>query len=169
MLAWAQGNEKDVLKDRVKADTVKELLAVIDSFEMAKGQLKPESEGEKKIDAAYQVPVTRQFVPSMLTTPACGLLVVTCSRWPPVLVHVHKDPCSQRTAVEGPVHACMWGVTEKARMCLGGRRAWQEGRVWLCVQGVYKQMVEVFRSLGVEAVPGVGQPFDPEVPGLATC
>ena len=34
------------------------------------------------------------------------------------------------------------------------------------LQGVYKQMVEVFRSLGVEAVPGVGQPFDPEVPSL---
>lgn len=31
------------------------------------------------------------------------------------------------------------------------------------LQGVYKQMVEVFRSLGVEAVPGVGAPFDPEV------
>ena len=45
-----------MLKDRVKADTVKELLAVIDSFEMAKGQLKPESEGEKKLDSAYQVP-----------------------------------------------------------------------------------------------------------------
>jgi molecular chaperone GrpE len=30
-------------------------------------------------------------------------------------------------------------------------------------QGVYKQMVEVFRSLGVEAVPGVGSPFNPEV------
>lgn len=30
-------------------------------------------------------------------------------------------------------------------------------------QGLYKQMVEVFKSLGVEAVPGVGQPFDPNV------
>jgi hypothetical protein len=27
----------------------------VDSFEMAKGQLKPESEGEKKIDGSYQV------------------------------------------------------------------------------------------------------------------
>ena len=27
----------------------------MDSFEMAKGQLKPESEGEKKIDGSYQV------------------------------------------------------------------------------------------------------------------
>ena len=29
------------------------------------------------------------------------------------------------------------------------------------MQGLYKQMVETFKSLGVEAVPGVGQPFDP--------
>ncbi|KAL3162189.1 G1/S-specific cyclin-E1 [Trebouxia sp. C0010 RCD-2024] len=28
-------------------------------------------------------------------------------------------------------------------------------------QGLYKQMVESFRSLGVEATPGVGHPFDP--------
>lgn len=28
---------------------------MVDSFEMAKGQLKTETEGEKKIDAAYQV------------------------------------------------------------------------------------------------------------------
>ncbi|KAK9901332.1 hypothetical protein WJX75_007117 [Coccomyxa subellipsoidea] len=74
--------EKDQVKDRVKAETVKALLAVVDSFEMAKGSLKPESEGEKKIDGAYQ--------------------------------------------------------------------------------GVYKQMVEAFRSLGVETVAGVGTPFDPE-------
>ena len=32
-----------------------------------------------------------------------------------------------------------------------------------CMQGVYKQMVEAFRSLGVETVSGVGTPFDPEV------
>ena len=31
------------------------------------------------------------------------------------------------------------------------------------MQGVYKQMVEAFRSLGVETVAGVGTPFDPEV------
>ena len=30
------------------------------------------------------------------------------------------------------------------------------------VQGVYKQMVEAFRALGVEAVPGPGNIFDPE-------
>ena len=31
------------------------------------------------------------------------------------------------------------------------------------MQGVYKQMVEAFRYLGVEAVPGPGNLFDPEV------
>lgn len=31
------------------------------------------------------------------------------------------------------------------------------------MQGVYKQMVEAFRSLGVETVAGVGTTFDPEV------
>ena len=31
------------------------------------------------------------------------------------------------------------------------------------MQGVYKQMVEAFRALGVEAVPGPGNLFDPEV------
>ena len=36
-------------------------------------------------------------------------------------------------------------------------------RLVLGMQGVYKQMVEAFRSLGVEAVPGPGSPFDPEV------
>lgn len=50
-----QAAEKDALKDRTKADTVKELLAVVDSFEMAKGSLKIETEGEEKLDAAYQV------------------------------------------------------------------------------------------------------------------
>ncbi len=29
------------------------------------------------------------------------------------------------------------------------------------LQGLYKQMVDTFRNLGVEAVPGVGHPFDP--------
>ncbi len=50
-----QAAEKSALTDKTKADTIKQLLAVVDSFEMAKGQLKPESEGEKKIDGSYQV------------------------------------------------------------------------------------------------------------------
>ncbi|KAK9828577.1 hypothetical protein WJX72_000837 [[Myrmecia] bisecta] len=36
-----------------------------------------------------------------------------------------------------------------------------EQKIETAYQGIYKQMVEIFRSLGVEAVPGVGAPFDP--------
>jgi molecular chaperone GrpE len=38
-----------------------------------------------------------------------------------------------------------------------------EERVDAAYQGLYKQMVEAFRALGLEAVPGAGEPFDPEV------
>ena len=71
-----------MLKDRTRADTVKELLAVIDSFEMAKGQLKPESEGEKRIDGSYQA--RRRCTTDMQQTPlgiAClyyGLCLRCC-------------------------------------------------------------------------------------------
>lgn len=51
----AQVAEKGQLTDKTKADTIRQLLAVVDSFEMAKGQLKPETEGEKRIDGSYQV------------------------------------------------------------------------------------------------------------------
>eukprot|EP00889_Picochlorum_renovo_P000426 jgi/Picre1/27456/NNA_000423.t1 len=75
--------EQDALKNSVKGDALLELLPLVDNFELAKQQLKIETEGEQKIDDAYQ--------------------------------------------------------------------------------GLYKQMVELFRGLGLEAVPGVGSPFDPEV------
>lgn len=75
--------ERDALKDSVKGDTIMAMLPLIDNFELAKSQLKLETDGEKKIDAAYQ--------------------------------------------------------------------------------GLYKQMVELFRGLGLEAVSGAGSPFDPEV------
>jgi molecular chaperone GrpE len=32
-----------------------------------------------------------------------------------------------------------------------------------CVQNLYKQLVEILRGLGVDAVPTVGAPFDPEL------
>lgn len=75
--------ERDSLKASVKGDTLTAMLPLIDNFELAKSQLKLETDGERKIDAAYQ--------------------------------------------------------------------------------GLYKQMVELFRGLGLEAVAGAGQPFDPEV------
>ena len=42
------------------------------------------------------------------------------------------------------------------------------------LQGLYAKMVEAFKKMGLEVVPGVGTPFDPEVcdskgPGLSRC
>lgn len=38
-----------------------------------------------------------------------------------------------------------------------------EKRVDAAYQGLYKQMVELFRGMGLEATPGVGAPFDPNL------
>ena len=76
-------NEQEELKTKVRGDTLLELLPLIDNFDLAKQQLKIETEGEEKIAKAYD--------------------------------------------------------------------------------GLYKQMVELFRGLGLEATPGVGTEFDPEV------
>jgi molecular chaperone GrpE len=73
--------EKDALADSVRGDVVQQMLPLIDNFEMARTQVKAESEAEQKINAAYQ--------------------------------------------------------------------------------GLYRQMVDMMRALGVEAVPTTGSPFDP--------
>ncbi|KAL5558314.1 hypothetical protein UlMin_034525 [Ulmus minor] len=77
--------EKNRLTTRSNAqgEVIESLLAMVDNFERAKQQLKPETEKEKKIDASYQ--------------------------------------------------------------------------------GIYKQFVEIMRSLNVAVVPTVGKPFDPLV------
>ena len=75
--------EKSEISDRVKGGVLEELIPLIDNFEAAKQFIKPESEGEKKIEGAYQA--------------------------------------------------------------------------------LYKQMTELFRKMGIEAVPTVGHPFDPAV------
>ncbi|XP_047324073.1 protein GrpE-like [Impatiens glandulifera] len=78
-------SEKERLTTRSNAqgEVIESLLPLVDSFERAKHQLKPESEKEKKIDNSYQ--------------------------------------------------------------------------------GIYKQFVEIMRSISVAAVPTVGKPFDPSV------
>lgn len=77
-----QAGEKDQLSDRVKADTVKALLAVVDSFEMAKGTLKPDSEAEKKIDSAYQVRLSPHNTTDCTPSAACNYL---STLWPHAL------------------------------------------------------------------------------------
>lgn len=74
-------NEKEELAGRAKGDMVEQLLPLVDNFELARTQVKPETEAEEKINASYQ--------------------------------------------------------------------------------GLYKQMVEILRALGVDAVDTVGAPFDP--------
>ena len=46
--------EKENLEVQVKKNVITELLPVIDNFERARTQLKPESEGEKAIHSSYQ-------------------------------------------------------------------------------------------------------------------
>lgn len=51
----SQQAEKDALRDAVKGDVVGGFLPLVDNFELASKNLKLETEGEKRIDASYQV------------------------------------------------------------------------------------------------------------------
>ena len=75
--------ERLTVRSDAQGEVIESLLLMVDSFERAKQQIKPETEKEKKIDASYQ--------------------------------------------------------------------------------GIYKQFVEIMRSMQVAAVPTVGKPFDPSV------
>jgi hypothetical protein len=50
-----QAAEKDELSARARGDVVAGLLPLIDNFELARTQVKPETEGEQKINNSYQV------------------------------------------------------------------------------------------------------------------
>ena len=62
--------EKEALTTKVKGDTVMALVPLIDNFELAKGQIKLQTEGEQNIDAAYQglykqmVELFRRYAPA---------------------------------------------------------------------------------------------------------
>lgn len=56
--------EKEELEKQVKAKTINELLAVVDNFERARTQLKPETDGEMNIHKSYQS-VYKSFVDSL--------------------------------------------------------------------------------------------------------
>jgi len=53
--------EKDALRDDVKSSVVTDFLPLVDNFELAGKQLVLETEGEKKVDSAYQA-LYRQMV-----------------------------------------------------------------------------------------------------------
>ncbi len=50
-----QRDEKDQLADSVRGDVVTSLLPVVDNFELARTQVKAETEAEQKINNSYQV------------------------------------------------------------------------------------------------------------------
>jgi molecular chaperone GrpE len=58
------GKEKEETELRVKSDTIKELLSVVDNFERARTQIKPQNDGEMGIHKSYQG-VYKQLVDSL--------------------------------------------------------------------------------------------------------
>ena len=59
---WPQGDpacvlqaaEKQAIADKTKGDVVLALVPLVDSFEAARNSLKAETEGERKLESAYQ-------------------------------------------------------------------------------------------------------------------
>jgi hypothetical protein len=56
-----QAVEKDELSTRAKGDVVLGLLPLVDNFELARTQVKAETEAEQKINNSYQVRQTKGF------------------------------------------------------------------------------------------------------------
>jgi molecular chaperone GrpE len=56
--------EKEDLEQKVKCETIRDLLGVIDNFERARTQIKPQNEGETTIQRSYQG-VYKQLVESL--------------------------------------------------------------------------------------------------------
>jgi molecular chaperone GrpE len=54
LFSQSQQGEKDQLAISVRGDVVNSLLPVIDAFELARTQVKAETEGEMKINNSYQ-------------------------------------------------------------------------------------------------------------------
>lgn len=46
--------EKEEMEQRIKSATIKDLLPVVDNFERARSQIKPQTDGEKNIHKSYQ-------------------------------------------------------------------------------------------------------------------
>jgi molecular chaperone GrpE len=58
------GKEKEEIETRIKCDTISELLGVVDNFERARNQIKPQTDGEMAIHKSYQG-VYKQLVDSL--------------------------------------------------------------------------------------------------------
>ncbi len=51
----SQAAEKDALTDSVRGDVIGQLLPLVDNFELARTQVKAETDAEIKINNSYQV------------------------------------------------------------------------------------------------------------------
>ena len=108
-------------------------------------------------------------LPSMYTVVLPGLcmhmLQLTCS------ASIYYPYCLMSTSPTQPIGSARHSPCRRCSSCA---QSWMiyltihpsiqhqpdPGR---CLQGVYKQMVELMRSLGVESAPGEGAAFDPNV------
>lgn len=75
-------------------------------------------------------------------------------------VRCNRVPEQQGTAMRS--HVTAGGPSQ---LCTRLRRSHWLGQELcrLLLQGLYAKMVEAFKKMGLEVVPGVGMPFDPEV------
>lgn len=67
--------EQTRVRSDAKGDVVKQLLPLVDSFELARSQLQPQNDGEQKIDAAYQV---LQPAPRLLSCLQLVMALIVC-------------------------------------------------------------------------------------------
>jgi hypothetical protein len=109
---------------------------VIDAFEAAAGQVKADTEGEQRIAGSYQV---------------CKHFTADERVWQGSAVHGAVEVHSSVRAWRTSSRHLQLAVSD----CQQPRR--------LLLQGLYAKMVEAFKKMGLEVVPGVGTPFDPEV------
>jgi hypothetical protein len=80
LLLLLQAAEKDELSARAKGDVVAGLLPLVDNFELARTQVKPETEGEQKINNSYQV--RPAACPAPVRYSGCLLLVSAAGQQP---------------------------------------------------------------------------------------
>ena len=74
-----QAAEQTRVRSEVKGDVVKQLLPLVDSFELARGQLQPQTDGEVKIDSAYQVRCCRSVPVCLPHYPATFNMALVCT------------------------------------------------------------------------------------------
>eukprot|EP00983_Pelagomonas_calceolata_P049282 1141441-Pelagomonas_calceolata.AAC.3 len=136
-----QAGEKEAIASKVTGDVVAELLPLVDNFELARTQVKVESEGENKINSSGS---------SGNQNVEINPFQRHSSGW--VALHVN---CAM--LLQEALNCVLLVFPSSSRGCVPGS--------WTMVArgALYKQLVDVMRGFGIEAVPTVGAAFDPEI------